>query len=1001
MRAELKEIEVASDGIHEDGKSGYQPASDEDNGDEEECNDIGRLSRLRDSKKIQLFFCHVLASDPTGMALRGLLRDMELWDVHMIENYFKALCDWKLEIGTVNYEALKIPRVIPDTARLEQYGSEVQRYAGELEKYALSLIDVVAVVFAILNVLGGQQLPIRPLLDYAVDMCPELILIGAVQLETPWMPIEFDAINDLLDVYYRSENRVPRLFVLGTLWQVNRDALTSFLVEKYKLQPMQIHQIAQLITDLGVAPSLVNVRPYKFALHLYTNLSVRGEFSISRYLTSVTNSTGVEFTVDMLDFLDDLINDSSKRCTMGLTEVSEFMRVLSELSIPLSYIDRWHRVREQCVTYPRLVVFGRGLELISIFNQNLSSEFSDSIIAEVDAKIEDLRSFQVHVFESIEYLKVLHKSTSPISQDLVARMMSLIFERNMNLVGLPLEDVAMFSTLLGLLIKNRLIVGTHLTVALERIVRSLSNYPPESTVFKAALNTAMHVVDALDICPHKFCDTLAGLDDLANFAPDLWRVARDTRVRRNLAVEYGRAATHIGQECFEIPVQVTKQKIHDILQSLSTDTVPMVVNELGAILNDETCSNWFVDYLVGTLISHKLSQHDTYLELLTAIKSDELNSMVLRRTFNFSLTLIKSEETVHLTSELAKVSNLGTWLGKYTLRRNKPIKANHICFKKLLRLGDEIGRLSVVVGFTCRVLEQAAKSIVFTASNAWIIGVLRALLEVFEYKIGDATWKDDIKALFKTLRADMQNVAAAARAEHARVADFHTDDLIANFELLSKRIDKKVAQVRGLVKNTVDAMWHKCMGCIEPPPACMLVLINCIEESIEALLSEGLESAVALEDARKKIEEGAGNCRDEIYKQNIEQQAAAHFSAYLERNGYSYVTSHQTNVLTKAMDAVRTHLYELIYNKITEEVNRSMLVMMRGTAFSPLKLRTTRDIHHPGQSEAEKISPVRAEADRDIRQIVEIADPPKKRPDVFPAGRSDDRDEFSMARLIY
>ncbi|KAK9433645.1 hypothetical protein V1505DRAFT_122019 [Lipomyces doorenjongii] len=1005
MRAELRDAQYIIDELDEGVDSSFQPAFDEDNDDDTgECKQIVRLPRLRNSEEIHLLCSNVLVKDPTGKALREFLSDLEAGEVHMNATYVKALCDWKLARGTIDYDVLEIPRVILDTVRLEQYGLEVQRYAKRLEQHAFNLIDIVAAVFEKLNILDGQELAVRSLLNYAVDSCPELLLLGAVQLETPWMRIEFDTIYNLLEVYYHSENKIPRLFVLGSLWQVNRDALTSFLVEKYKSKPMEIHRIAKLIAELGVAPSLVNIRPYKFALDLFTNLSVCGEFSITRYLTNVIISASVEFTIDMLDYLDTLVNDSSKRYTIGLKEVSEFLRVLSELSIPLSCMDQWDRVREQCVlAYPRLVVYGRDLDLILIFNQKMSSEFSESIIAEVDAKIEDLRNCRVHVSEAIQYLKILHKSTSPVSQDLVACMISLTFKWQQNLSEMPLKDVAIFSTFMGLLIKHRLIVGTHLTVALEWIVRSLSTNVPDSKVFKAAVNSAMQLGDALDICPDRFSETLAGLDSLANFAPDIWRVARDTKAQRNLAVEYhrtGKPRSDVKGD-LEILVSATKQKLQDILQSLTSHTVQVVATELENALHDEKCSNWFVDYLVGTLVVHNLSQYDTYLELLTAIKSGELNSMVLRRTYNVSLTLIKSDESTHLESTMAKLYNLGTWLGKYTLARNKPIKTNHLCFKKLLRLCGEIGRVRVVVGFTCKVLEQADNSVVFKASNPWVMGVLRALREVYEYKVGDAMWKSDIEGLFKTLGVDMAEVATTPRA--TRVHGAHTDDVVANFDLLSKTIDKKVAQIRGFMTSTVDVMWHKCIGFVEPPPPCMLVVINYVEESIESLLSEGQESSTALQEAKKQIEEGAEYCRDEMYKQNIEQQAAAKFSACLQRNGYSsYITSDHSSILEKDMDAVRTHLYDLIYNRITKEVNRSMPAIMQGTTYSPLKLHTAQDMHHPGQSEAEKISPVESEADGSIMRALDVPDSPKKLPEVISIGRNDDRDgdEFRMARFI-
>jgi hypothetical protein len=184
MSAELRDAQCTIDDLDEGVDTSFQPAFDEDTDDDTgECKQIERLPHLRDSEEIQLLCSNVLVKDPTGLALREFLSDPEAGEVYMNETYIKALCDWKLATGTIDYDVLEIPRVISDTVRLEQYGLEVQRYAKRLETHAFNLIDIVAAVFEKLNILDGQALAVRNLLNYAVDSCPELLLLGAVQLE--------------------------------------------------------------------------------------------------------------------------------------------------------------------------------------------------------------------------------------------------------------------------------------------------------------------------------------------------------------------------------------------------------------------------------------------------------------------------------------------------------------------------------------------------------------------------------------------------------------------------------------------------------------------------------------------------------------------------------------------------------------------------------------------------------------------------------------------------
>ena len=72
------------------------------------------------------------------------------------------------------------------------------------------------------------------------------------------------------------------------------------------------------------------------------------------------------------------------------------------------------------------------------------------------------------------------------------------------------------------------------------------------------------------------------------------------------------------------------------------------------------------------------------------------------------------------------LSNFGSWVGKITLARNKPLLSKYIDPKKTL---EELypKRLDAFILFLCKVLESISDSTVFKIHNPWINSILESI----------------------------------------------------------------------------------------------------------------------------------------------------------------------------------------------------------------------------------------------------------------------------------
>jgi len=70
--------------------------------------------------------------------------------------------------------------------------------------------------------------------------------------------------------------------------------------------------------------------------------------------------------------------------------------------------------------------------------------------------------------------------------------------------------------------------------------------------------------------------------------------------------------------------------------------------------------------------------------------------------------------------------------------------------------GYDRNRLTKVIPFVCKILEQSAKSVVFVQPKPWL-GALGLLVELYQFADLRLNLKFEIQVLCKALRIDLEN----------------------------------------------------------------------------------------------------------------------------------------------------------------------------------------------------------------------------------------------------
>ncbi|CAM9685241.1 unnamed protein product [Ectocarpus sp. 6 AP-2014] len=214
------------------------------------------------------------------------------------------------------------------------------------------------------------------------------------------------------------------------------------------------------------------------------------------------------------------------------------------------------------------------------------------------------------------------------------------------------------------------------------------------------------------------------------------------------------------------PPEGVMDRIHFVINNVTTSNLSSKVSEIKAhIQNHPEHHGWLANYLVVKRICTQPNFHDLYLDLVKELETPPLMDAILKSVFHNVGKLLRSQKIITSTSERSLLKNLGSWLGKITLGRDKPVLQRELDMKELLFQGYETGRLIAVTPFVAKILEGApsGNSRVFKPPNPWIMGLFSALHEMYELEDLKMNIKFEIEMLCQKFNVTIADVPMYGR----------------------------------------------------------------------------------------------------------------------------------------------------------------------------------------------------------------------------------------------
>ncbi|KAJ3375776.1 hypothetical protein GGF31_002980 [Allomyces arbusculus] len=663
---------------------------------------------------------------------------------------------------TLNFaEYADLTRIVPPEELAIAAAGTARAPITALPNRALNTLDVLATFVHLLRH-DACRADVAQFLVNASVQAPELLLLGLVQLETPWDPVHADRVAVLTGEFLLGRPTAP--FVLPRLWALNPTVVITRMVELHAEDPARLGRLLDVIHDLKALGEVLARAPFAFTLDLAALASRREYLHLEKWVQDMLRDHRVAFATAAVEYLQTKLAAPASATSEAGAQQPPAAPLSPEVPAVLMAA-----LTAQAASLPADVAEAiAALAVATKTESGFMRHIEDQVIRLFDLYYKT----ELALPDFLAHLAALKAAThDPAAQDVYQCAVTTIMEETKFVASYPERNLYLSALFLGQLIAHDLLADASMTEAALQVVLDALQEPIQSKMFGFGFRTLGQFVHRAHEFP-EFAKQLVVLPSLMQHAPEMVQLVEarlPSKTFRSLQVDSdliaavptvpadGEASADASSGVL-VPPSAIKDKLLFIVNNLSTGNVADRTRDAADLLSDPAYYRWFAEYLVTGRAAIEPNNQPLYATLLKTWAAPLLDQCVLHETYRLADAVLNSERTVESSIERAKLKNVGTWLGGLTLARNVPIKHKHLAFKPLLLEGYDQGRLMVVVPFVCKILEQAKHSKVFLPPNPWLMAVLALLVELYHEADIKLNLKFEIEVLCKNLSVEIADV---------------------------------------------------------------------------------------------------------------------------------------------------------------------------------------------------------------------------------------------------
>ncbi|XP_014752689.1 CCR4-NOT transcription complex subunit 1 isoform X3 [Brachypodium distachyon] len=341
---------------------------------------------------------------------------------------------------------------------------------GNSAWFCLDLLEVLCQLAEV-----GHTKPVREMLEYPLEHCPELLLVGLGHINTAYNLLQFEVLSCVFPAILKD---AAKSNVVNSLWHINTCLTLRGFVDAHS-DPSCLLRIVDVCQDMKILSAVLGSTPFAFSIKLAAAASWKDHNHLEKWLTEKLIIYKDSFLKECVNFLKETMSAASYvvEGTMEQPQVSvinkyleachPFMKVLqSHLGLLLSN----HLSDELRELYTLYESRNHG----SVVRDTPTSEGgSDDVEVEANAYFQQMFSGQISIDSMIQMLARFKESPEKREQLIFNCMITNLFEEYKFLTKYPDKQLKLAAVLFGSLIKHQLVAHLGLGIALRAVLDAL------------------------------------------------------------------------------------------------------------------------------------------------------------------------------------------------------------------------------------------------------------------------------------------------------------------------------------------------------------------------------------------------------------------------------------------------------------------------------------------------------------------------------------------------
>ncbi|XVF33558.1 hypothetical protein REPUB_Repub17cG0178700 [Reevesia pubescens] len=400
------------------------------------------------------------------------------------------------------------------------HGHNLQLGNGNHAWQCLDLLDVVCQLAE-----RGHASFVRSMLEYPLQHCPEVLLLGMAHVNTAYNLLQHDVISTVFPMIIK--NALGAGIVLQ-LWHVNTSLVLRGFVEVHNTEPDSMIRILEICQDLKILLSVLEMIPFPSGIRLAVLASRKEIIDFEKWLSSNLNTYKDVFFEECLKFLKDIQFGGSQEFSAKpfhhttavlnfyLEASSTFFKVLkanSGVIASAQLLEEMERLNASIMdSNPKLQNGGTT-------DSSTSDGYGEDIEAEANSYFRQMFSGQLTIDAMVQMLARFKESSVKREQLIFECMIANLFEEYRFFPKYPERQLKIAAVLFGSVIKQQLVTHLTLGIALRGVLDALRK-PADSKMFLFGTKALEQFVDRLIEWP-QYCNHILQISHLRSTHSEL------------------------------------------------------------------------------------------------------------------------------------------------------------------------------------------------------------------------------------------------------------------------------------------------------------------------------------------------------------------------------------------------------------------------------------------------------------------------------------------------